>query len=467
MRKDKLTMDELEKYNTIKKLVENNGNKNRAAQKLNCSKRHINRLIKLYKDEGIDGFVHGNRGRAPSIAYPLETRNQIVKLYIDEYSDANLTHFSEIVNKDFEYSISPNTIRNWLLDQNVLSPKARKSTRKTLKKKLESQLEDIHSKKESNSIKETICMIDELDAHPRRSRSKYMGEMIQMDASSFHWIDNQIWHLHVAIDDATGCIVGAWFDTQETLNGYYHVLYQILHDYGIPALFYTDRRTVFEYKRKNSLMDDDDTFTQFSYACHQLGIEIKTTSVAQAKGRVERLNQTLQSRVPVELRRANIKTIDQANEFLKSYLKKFNDQFSLQLNSTKNVFEQQPEEEKIFQILSVLTERKIDSGHCIRFKNRYYIPTDKNGKRAFYLKGTECLVIEAFDKNIYISIKDQIYAAEHIKDHEEFSREFDEPVPEKKKKPKYIPPANSPWRLFTFSKYRNSMPHRQADRCFL
>ena len=140
MRKDKLTMDELEKYNTIKKLVENNGNKNRAAQKLNCSKRHINRLIKLYKDEGIDGFVHGNRGRAPSIAYPLETRNQIVKLYIDEYSDANLTHFSEIVNKDFEYSISPNTIRNWLLDENVLSPKARKSTRKNLKKKLESQL---------------------------------------------------------------------------------------------------------------------------------------------------------------------------------------------------------------------------------------------------------------------------------------------------------------------------------------
>ena len=57
------------------------------------------------------------------------------------------------------------------------------------------------------------------------------------------------------------------------------------------------------------------------------------------------------------------------------------------------------------------------------------------------MKGTECLVIEAFDKNIYISIKDQIYAAEHIKDHEEFSREFDEPVPEKKKKPKYIPPA--------------------------
>lgn len=462
MRKEELTMDELYKYEIIKDLVENSGNKNRASQKLNCSRRHINRLIKLYKEKGIDGFIHGNRGRAPAITYSLDIRNKIVKLYIDEYFDANIQHFSEIVGEDLGYSISAHTILNWLLEENVLSPKARKSTRKALKKKLNSQLDNIQSKKASNSIKEAICMIDEEDAHPRRPRSKYMGEMIQMDASSSYWIENCLWHLHVAIDDATGCIVGAWFDTQETLNGYYHVLYQILHNYGIPALFYTDRRTVFEYKRKDSLMDDEDTFTQFSYACHQLGIDIKTTSVAQAKGRVERLNQTLQSRLPVELRRANIKTIDQANEFLNSYLKKFNDQFSLQLNSTKNVFEQQPEEDKIIQTLAVLTERKIDSGHCIRFKNNYYIPTDENGTRAFYLKGTECLVIEAFDKNIYISIKDHIYAAGLIKNNEEFSKEFDEPVPEKKKKPKYIPPANSPWRLFTFSKFRNSMSHRQT-----
>lgn len=74
--------------------------------------------------------------------------------------------------------------------------------------------------------------------------------MIQMDASSFEWIPGHIWHLHLAVDDSTGTVVGAYFDTQETLNGYYHVFFQILTNYGIPALFYTDRRTVFEYKRK-------------------------------------------------------------------------------------------------------------------------------------------------------------------------------------------------------------------------
>lgn len=93
-------------------------------------------------------------------------------------------------------------------------------------------------------------------------------------------------------DDATSTVVGAYFDYQETLNGYYQIFYQILTHYGIPAMFYTDKRTVFEYKRKNTLFDDEDTYTQFSYACHTLGVDIKTTSVPQAKGRIERLNQT-------------------------------------------------------------------------------------------------------------------------------------------------------------------------------
>ena len=76
-----------------------------------------------------------------------------------------------------------------------------------------------------------------------------------MDASVYIWFGNIKTHLHIAIDDATGAILGAYFDRQETLNGYYQVFYQILTKYGIPAEFLTDRRTVFEYKSlKNFLM---------------------------------------------------------------------------------------------------------------------------------------------------------------------------------------------------------------------
>ena len=88
---------------------------------------------------------------------------------------------------------------------------------------------------------------------------------------------------------------------------------------------------------------DKDVLTQFGYACKQLGVELEASSIPQAKGRVERLNQTLQSRLPIELRLAGITTIDAANEFLNSQIKEFNEKFSLPLNGIKSVFVEQPE----------------------------------------------------------------------------------------------------------------------------
>lgn len=146
-------------------------------------------------------------------------------------------------------------------------------------------------------------------------------EMLQMDASVHLWFGDTKTQLHIAVDDATGQILGAYFDEQETLSGYYHVLHQVLTGYGIPYQFFTDNRTVFEYKKKHETALEKDTFTQFEYACKQLGIDIRTSSVAQAKGRVERMFGTLQSRLPVELRLSNVSSIEEANEFLNSCIK--------------------------------------------------------------------------------------------------------------------------------------------------
>ena len=463
MRKVELRMNEENKYQIIKKLVETNGNKKRAALKLNCTVRTINRLIIKYKTDGKQAFVHGNRGRLPSTTIPLDMKSKIVSLYINEYSNANFSHFCEIVQREFDIKISDTTLNKWLRDEDIISPKARRRTKKQLKQHLKVKMNSSKSKKVKNEIKESITLIDEHDAHPRRPRSKYAGEMIQMDASSYNWIENEIWHLHVAIDDADGKVVGAYFDYQETLKGYYNVLYQILTNHGIPALFYTDKRTVFEYKRKNRPFDDEDTFTQFSYACHNLGIDIKTTSVPQAKGRVERLNQTLQSRLPVELKYARINNIEEANEFLNSYIKKFNDQFALQLNTTKSVYEKQPNIEEINQTLAILSPRKIDNAHCIRFKNKYYLPTSDKGAKFYFGNRTDCMVIEAFDGNLYVNIQDSLYLMEEIPEHERFSKEFDDVV-EKKKTPKkkYIPPMSHPWKRNSYLRYVEKQKHRNS-----
>lgn len=203
MGKDKLRMNEEYKYKIIKKLVETNGNKKNAAIKLNCDIRTINRLIIRYKQKGKAGFIHGNRNRLPSTTIPLDVKNKIVKLYINEYLNANFTHFCEIVQEELGINISDTTLNLWLWEHNVISPKAHRVTKKRLKKKLKEELKSTTSKKVKNDIKEAIAVIDSKEAHPRRPRCKYFGQMIQMDASSYYWINGQLWHLHLAVDDAT------------------------------------------------------------------------------------------------------------------------------------------------------------------------------------------------------------------------------------------------------------------------
>ena len=462
MRKVYLRMNENEKYEIIKKLVETSGNKNTAARKLGTTTRTVNRLIEKYKEKGKEGFVHGNRGRVPDIAFSIEIKELILDLYNTKYHGANFKHFSLLLKKDESISISPRTLNSWLLEENILSPKARRITKSKLKKRIKAQSKT-KSSKEKNELLEIIEVLDINDAHPRRPRCAYMGEMIQMDASSFKWFNNITTHLHVAIDDASGFIVGAYFDDQETLKGYHNVYFQILNVYGIPYMFYTDRRTVFEYIRKKAPSTQEDTFTQFSYACKQLGTEIITTSIPEAKGRVERLNQTLQSRLPIELRINGITSIEEANKFLTStYINEFNNEFGLCINSTKSVFEKQPSKEKINSTLAILSPRVVDNGHSIRFKNTYYSIRTQLGQALFYPKGTKGLVVKTFDGTLLITIGERVHALEPIPDFESHSRNFESehPNPDISEKKMNIPSMIHPWRIGSFNAFLLKQQHR-------
>lgn len=130
MKKVNLRMNEQFKYDIIKNLVDNNGNKKIAASKLNCSVRNINRLIAKYNLEGKNGFIHKNRGHIPASAISADSKSEIVDLYMNSYGDANLCYFSEIVHQDLGISVSDTTLNYWLRVEGILSPKARKKTKK-------------------------------------------------------------------------------------------------------------------------------------------------------------------------------------------------------------------------------------------------------------------------------------------------------------------------------------------------
>jgi len=455
-------MDEQKKYEVIKKLVDSQGNKDRAAITLGITRRQVDRLIIAYKEKGKAAFIHGNRGRKPAITIPDEVRNTVVDLYRTKYYESNFVHFTELLERNEGITLSVSAVSSFLEAEHILSPRVTKAKKKKVKKELEQKKISAKTKKEADEIQANI--VDVEDAHSRRPRCAYFGELEQMDASPYEWFGTEKTTLHIAVDDATGRITGAYFDHQETLKGYYNVYAQILRKYGIPYKFFTDRRTVFTYKKKNAPDIGEDTCTQFAYACKQFGTEIEYSSVPQAKGRVERMFQTLQSRLPVELRLAGITDIDAANEFLDHYINEFNAKFALPSDNIKSVFETQPSEETINLTLATLTQRTVDSGHCIQFNKHYYRMLNSRGIQEHYLKGTKVMVIQAFDGSLFCSVNDKaIYALEEVPKHEKKSNELDPDYKKPEPRKRYIPPMNHPWRSKAFWKFVKSQEHHLMD----
>ena len=447
-------MNEQEKYEVIKELVDHNGNKNRASKKLGISRRQIDRLIIKYKEKGKAGFVHGNRNHKPINALNNSISEDIILLYKTKYQDWNYNHFKEFLKKDENIDVSYDFIYKTLTKAGFLSPKARKKTkRKYIKQKLLKE-KKINLAMDNEQIESAINHEIALEeSHPRQEKPKYFGEIIEQDGSIHNWFGNIKSCLHLAIDKATSTIVGAYFDYQETLNGYYHVFYQILTNYGIPYKFLTDNRTVFNYMTLNpdKRTSDKDVLTQYGYACKQLGIELKTTSVSQAKGLIERTNGTFQGRLVNELKLNGITTIKEANKYLlEVFVPYFNERFAMDYRKFESVFETSPNEEKINYTLAILTPRKIDNGNSIKYQNKYYQPYQGDNLKCFLPK-TECLVIKAYNGELLVTIDEQVYELKELSRNERFSKEFDEIIEVKEKK-KYIPPMTHPWKLSSFLK---------------
>lgn len=111
------------------------------------------------------------------------------------------------------------------------------------------------------------------------------------------------------------------------------------------------------------------------------------------------------------------------------------------------------------EILAVLSPRKIDTGPCIKYENKYYLPSTQNGTKVFLRNKTSCMVIESFNKTLYVNILNQLYAMEEVPLYERFSKEFDHELIVKEKKKKYIPPMNHPWKLDNWIAFKGKQVH--------
>lgn len=211
--------------------------------------------------------------------------------------------------------------------------------------------------------------------------------MLQADGTPFDWFENgEKYSLHGFIDDATGKITGLYMCKNECLLGYLEILRQTLENYGIPISLYPDKYSVFFPPKKvndhvtieEQLNGRDKGITQFGRIVEELGIEMFPASSPQAKGRIERLWETLQSRLVTEFRINKITTIDKANEFLPNYIIKYNSKFSVEASSKKSLFLKLPKRYNLDELLCVKYERTIDNAGVFSINNSKFQILDKS-----------------------------------------------------------------------------------------
>jgi transposase len=349
-----LKQNDLKRATLIEACIKGQCTIKQVATALGLSERRVKQIKKEVKENGVKSIQHGNRGRKPKNTIPNEIIKKIVELRSSyEYEISNFKHFQELLKERENIDISYSALYNILRNAGIKSPK------KHRKSKL----------------------------HHRRKRKECEGMMLQADGTPFDWFgDGQNYSLHGFIDDATGKITGLYMCKNECLLGYLEVLRQTLENFGIPISLYPDKYSVFFPPKKvddhitieEQLNGREKGITQFGRIVEELGIEMFAASSPQAKGRIERLWETLQSRLVTEFRINNITNMDDANIFLVDYISKYNSKFSVESTSKKSVFLKLPKRYNLDELLCVRFERTIDNAGVFSISNSKFQILDKN-----------------------------------------------------------------------------------------
>ena len=349
-----LKQKDLKRATLIEACINGQSTVKQVATALGISERRVKQIKKEVKENGVKSIQHGNRGRKPKNTIPDETKKKILELRSSyEYEISNFKHFQELLIERENIDISYSALYNILRNAGIKSPK------KHRKAKL----------------------------HHRRKRKECEGMMLQADGTPYDWFNTgEKYSLHGFVDDATGKITGLYMCKNECLLGYLEVLRQTLENYGIPISLYPDKYSVFFPPKKvndhitieEQLNGREKGITQFGRIVEELGIEMFPASSPQAKGRIERLWETLQSRLVTEFRINNITNMEQANRFLKVYIESYNSKFAVEPISKKSLFLKLPKRYNLDELLCVRFERTIDNAGVFSINNSKFQVLDKS-----------------------------------------------------------------------------------------
>ncbi len=412
MAEEHITMSqrELDRVGVIRQVVEKQLRQRDAARQLGLSVRQIKRLVQRYRAEGAAGLVSRHRGKRPNNRIADALRRKVLDLVRSRYADFGPTLACEKLVERHGHRLSVETLRQWMIADGLWKPRVRRQAR----------------------------------IHQRRPRRPCRGELVQIDGSPHDWFENRgpRCTLIVFIDDATSELLALHFAPAETTQAYMETLDEYLHRHGRPVAFYSDKHGIFRVNHP----EREGELTQFTRALETLDIEPIHANTPQAKGRVERANQTLQDRLVKALRLRNISDIDAANAFLPGFVEDYNRRFTVSPQSPTNAHRPVLHgTEELARILCLHHTRTLSRNLTFQFKNREYRLQGKG----YRLRGARVTLCEAFDGTV------TVMHAGRILDYRILAQgEPPAPLDDEKSvhhtveqaKPKWKPPADHPWR---------------------
>lgn len=382
-----------------------------AAEVMGMSVRQARRVWKRYQANGDEGLVHRLRGRAGNRGLKASAKQAVLALYRERYADFGPTLAAEKLSEQ-GHEIDHETLRRLLLKEGLWSRGRRRKAHRS-----------------------------------RRERRECLGEMEQMDGSHHDWFEGRgPWCvLMVMIDDATGRTFARFFEG-ETTAAAMEVFGAYVRRYGLPMSLYVDRDSIYRSDRQGTVEEElraQGPATQFGRAMKELGVELILAHSPQAKGRVERMNGTLQDRLVKELRLAGISDVAAANVFLsRTFLPALNRKFMVKAKQPADVHRRVPGGMKLDEVLCFQEQRTVSNDWCVSWRNRIF-QLDRRHE-ALGLAGRKVIVREKLNGAI------QVVSNGHRLHWRELSQRPAKPKPEPRQsvrnnKP-WKPAAAHPWR---------------------
>lgn len=321
----------------VSKVCSGQMRREQAEQLLQVNERTLRRYLKQYREHGIGFIRHGNKGRAPVNKKDDFVKRRVQEVMKEKYFDFNMEHAREKIREETGWDIKRETFRSWCMEVGMVKKAKKRRSRPRYK----------------------------------RERMPQPGLLVQMDGSTHRWFDDRETCLIAIIDDATSTVLAAEFFEGETTFACLKVLSEVVSRYGVFRGLYVDRAGLYGGIKRQG-------FSQVKRAVEEIGSHVIFANSPEAKGRVERLFGTLQDRLVAEMRLNKIRTIDQANEYLKTvYLPhQHNPRFSVQAHNTQPAWLPLPAYLTCDAVFCIKEHRVVGRDHTVSFAAQRYMIAD-------------------------------------------------------------------------------------------